>query len=68
MSTAPDYGRRKEDYVCPWHAELESTVKEDHEFISQVRGVLGLLRWIGFSQLLTLAGLIAVLAKVFDVK
>lgn len=63
--SAPVDHRRKEDQVCAWHQELEEIVHENREFIMQARGIIGLLKWIGFSHLLTLGGLVAVLFKLF---
>jgi hypothetical protein len=40
-------------------------VGQHEEFMQQIKGVLALMKWVGFSQFLTIIGLIVALAKLF---
>jgi hypothetical protein len=53
-----DIGRMKQIILGNGTPGLAKIVEADHEFIQQARGILGLAKWIGFSQILVIAGLI----------
>ncbi|HNX98278.1 MAG TPA: hypothetical protein PKK12_11405, partial [Candidatus Aminicenantes bacterium] len=53
-----DIGRMKQIILGNGTPGLAKVVEQDHAFLQQFRGIIGLFRWIGFAALLQLAGLI----------
>jgi len=60
-----DIGRIKQIVLGNGTPGLANVVESDHEFIQQARGILGLAKWIGFSQLVLIFGLLVLAIKVW---